>query len=92
MVYFKIASITGQKELTREQLEEMVYFILSTGQVELSEIPYLFGYDEVKDSSKFVSYLRTKVRHSAFRIARYLFGEDNVVSIKRSVKKWKNMN
>ena len=86
MVYFKITSITGQKELTREQLEEMVYFILSSGQVELSEIPNLFKYDEVKDLPKLDSYLRTKVRHSAFRIARWLFGEDNVVAIKRSAK------
>lgn len=86
MVYYRITSITGQKEITRQELEEMVYFILSTGQVELSKIPYLFGYDEFKDSPKFESYLRRKVRHSAFRIARYLFGEDNVASIKRSVK------
>lgn len=83
MNYYKIPTITGKKELTRVQLEEMIYFILSTGQVELGEIPYLFGYDTLKDlDNNLDRFLRVKVKHSAFRIAKHLFG-DEVVCVKK---------
>ena len=81
--YYEITTITGNKKLTRQELEEMIYFILSTGQIELSKVPYLFGYDDFKDSAKLERFLKAKVRHSAFRIARYLFGEDKIVCIQK---------
>ena len=85
--YYELTTVTGTKKLTRQELEEMIYFILTTGQVKLNEIPYLFRYDEIKDSPKFENYLRIKIRGSAFRIARYLFGEDKIVYIQNYKRK-----
>lgn len=85
--YYRITTATGQKELSRNELEEMIYFILSTGQVDLDEMPYLVGPDSLSIKSlsqkRLERFLRANIRGSAFRMAKHLFGEENIVSIKK---------
>lgn len=62
--------INDTMELDRKELENFLFDFLTENELPLDEIPYIFHND-----------IKRSIRHSAFRIMRYLVGQGYFTSV-----------